>query len=154
MALKLHSEPYPPYDLGTTSPQTIATELARRSQYFITVYNKRDFDLQSYEARELIDHLSLDWEAQFDHHLHPISFDEQLQEWRHMAKEDPGMFLEVREIHAEVQMKLGIASVYMQVRATNVQRLQMQATCEFKWEFVTEKWMCYYYVAFRGLDMD
>lgn len=44
------------------------------------------------------------------------------------------------------------ASVHIQVRAINVQNLQMQALCEFKWKLVGGKWTCYHYFAIRGLD--
>ena len=131
---------------------TTAAELEHCSQHFITVFSSRDFELQSYEGRQLLEHLDPKWQARFDNALHTLSFDKQIEEWRQMAKEHPRMSLKVRDVHSEVQMKFRIASVHVLVWATNVQTLQMQAFCEFKWKFAGGKWMCYHYIAMRGVD--
>ena len=143
----------PPYTPSQLKEPSVPAELERLSAVIPLVVNRRDFDFESNEAKELHSHVSPEFAAQIDtlpQQGRTVSWADQVSAWRKRAEDNPDAHFALTSISSVVNEKKGVAQVYMDMEVSGIGDVKLHAMNELRWKRVDGIWLWYYVVGMRG----
>ena len=129
-------------------------DINRFVRIIVTLINNRDFEYQSKEAAELVEHVAPDWEGRFDNYPHAISFAEQTSIWIEYAKTYPNLYFDILDIALQVRDHHRTASVILQLGIHGMNDVSKLGVCELKWKCSEGKWLWHRHIAMKGPLVD
>ena len=131
--------------------KTIA-KLERLSEAAVRAMSLRDWDFtKTAEAKELLEHISPDWSAQFDNYADPLSFADQVLAHRKFMEQNQTAYYEIQSIFTDIVPGADHASVFLQIDIRQIGNTTIHGFSEFKWQLIDCEWIWYHHIATRGM---
>lgn len=114
-------EPERPHRSAASKIPSTASQLERLARSATQVVNGGDFDHETPAGREFASYVSDDFQAVLDNYSpEPLSWRGLCATWKLMARLDPSVFFDIRQISSDVDDVRGKATVYVEIAATGV----------------------------------